>query len=678
MAGLTTAWELSSDAQRDNIASVTVYQRGWRLGGKGASSRGPNGRIEEHGLHVLLGYYHATFAMMQACYDELDRERTRPAAPLRTWSDAVKPSGDISLTERTETGWEPWSTHFSITDEMPGTDGQPVHGQSLGRLGIAEVVRRSFQLIIDFHGSAASRSPGDAAATGGVVLSPSPNRPDEANSEATRLALRAMGLTALAGACELLDQLGDATASLRARNSLLSAVQDTLSSAQDALAATVADGAELRRTRTLVDLVFTNLRGMIADGLLSSTAGFNAIDHLDYREWLSTHGAAAATLDSGLLRGMYDLVFAYREGSGDRPAFAAGLGLDLATRMLLDYRGSIFWKMQAGMGEVIFAPLYEVLRKRGVEFRFFHELEAVNLCEREASVESIRLRQQAGTCTADYDPLIDADGLPAWPCRPNYDQLATMCRDRLDDTESAAHSPIGDDIVELRSGQDFDVAVLAVSIGIIPSVCADLVSSNPRWKAMVDNVGTVSTQALQLWLSSTEAELGWPGPAGTTLSGFRQPFDTWASMSHLIEREDWPNDEQPSTIAYFCSTFDETDHGDGETDDAVRQQAIEFMNTDLRYLWPHAVGDDGFDWQRLVPAAEGMDGQYWRANDDPSDRYVQSLPGSDRFRLRPDESGYSNLFLAGDWTNCGLNAGCIEAATLSGLLAAEAVVRAAP
>ena len=40
-----------------------------------------------------------------------------------------------------------------------------------------------------------------------------------------------------------------------------------------------------------------------------------------------------------------------------------------------------------------------------------------------------------------------------------------------------------------------------------------------------------------------------------------------------------------------------------------------------------------------------------------------------------DESGYDNLFLAGDWTDSGINAGCIEAAVLSGLQAANAVHR---
>ena len=41
MAGLTTAWELSAGDWRAGLDSITVVQRGWRLGGKGASSRDP-------------------------------------------------------------------------------------------------------------------------------------------------------------------------------------------------------------------------------------------------------------------------------------------------------------------------------------------------------------------------------------------------------------------------------------------------------------------------------------------------------------------------------------------------------------------------------------------------------------------------------------------------------------
>ena len=98
MAALTAAFELTEGEWANEFERVTVYQRGWRLGGKGASSRGPNGRIEEHGLHVLLGYYDHTFDVMRRCYDELDRSRSDPSCPIRTWDDAVAPSHSIGAT----------------------------------------------------------------------------------------------------------------------------------------------------------------------------------------------------------------------------------------------------------------------------------------------------------------------------------------------------------------------------------------------------------------------------------------------------------------------------------------------------------------------------------------------------------------------------------------------------
>ena len=115
----------------------------------------------------------------------------------------------------------------------------------------------------------------------------------------------------------------------------------------------------------------------------------------------------------------------------------------------------------------------------------------------------------------------------------------------------------------------------------------------------------------------------------------------------------------------------------------MREEAIAFMDGDLVDVWPMArdVDSGGFRWDTLVGpddevGAERFDNQYWRANVDPSDRYVLSLPGSERYRLRPDESGFENLYLAGDWTDSGLNAGCVEAATISGLQAANSILGA--
>jgi uncharacterized protein with NAD-binding domain and iron-sulfur cluster len=78
-----------------------------------------------------------------------------------------------------------------------------------------------------------------------------------------------------------------------------------------------------------------------------------------------------------------------------------------------------------------------------------------------------------------------------------------------------------------------------------------------------------------------------------------------------------------------------------------------------------------------VARPDRLGAQYYRANLDPSDRYVQSLPGSGRYRLPPGRTGFDNLAVAGDWTACGLDAGCLEAATRSGVLAARAVLSGA-
>jgi uncharacterized protein with NAD-binding domain and iron-sulfur cluster len=205
---------------------------------------------------------------------------------------------------------------------------------------------------------------------------------------------------------------------------------------------------------------------------------------------------------------------------------------------------------------------------------------------------------------------------------------------------------------------------------------------------MVANIATVATQAFQVWLREPEPALGWPHP-GTTMSGYVKPFDTWASMPQIIGAEDWPDEDRPAAIAYFCGALAASwpppageANGLAYSDhhaDRVRARAVDFLDRDLQHLLPGTVGHRGFRWDLLCgrdgqtgPAA--FDTQFWTANVDPSDRYVQSLPGTGRYRLRPDESGYDNLFLAGDWTDSGLNAGCIEAASLSGLQAANAVL----
>ena len=194
---------------------------------------------------------------------------------------------------------------------------------------------------------------------------------------------------------------------------------------------------------------------------------------------------------------------------------------------------------------------------------------------------------------------------------------------------------------------------------------------------MVDHVGTVATRSAQLWFTTSEADLGWTGPVGVTLSGFGETFDTWASMSHLLALESWPPEEAPQSLAYLCSAMPDTDPASGEGE--VRETLVRFLEGEVGSLWPGTRGPSGFPWDKLWDGRsrvgpDRLDAQYVRANLDPSDRYVQSLPGSGRYRMAPGATGLDNLVVAGDWTACGWDAGSMEGATRSAVLAARAVL----
>jgi uncharacterized protein with NAD-binding domain and iron-sulfur cluster len=202
---------------------------------------------------------------------------------------------------------------------------------------------------------------------------------------------------------------------------------------------------------------------------------------------------------------------------------------------------------------------------------------------------------------------------------------------------------------------------------------------------MVDHVETTATQALQVWLREDDRALGWLHP-GVTVSAYEQPLHTWASMPQLIDVECWPAGEGPGSIAYFCGSLRAPDPPEedwrayvAEQRASVRATAIELLEKRLAHLLPATSAGGSFRWELLCgrnghSGPDAIDSQFFLANVDPSDRYVRCVPGSIAYRLRPDESGYDNLVLAGDWTDNGLNAGCIEAATISGLQAANAVL----
>ena len=109
---------------------------------------------------------------------------------------------------------------------------------------------------------------------------------------------------------------------------------------------------------------------------------------------------------------------------------------------------------------------------------------------------------------------------------------------------------------------------------------------------------------------------------------------------------------------------------DHEIEPFLPNAGIEQNGQEVRFRWELLV-----DPQLDAPNDERrFDSQYWKANIQPSERYVLSVPGSTRHRLPAhDQDEFTNLYLAGDWTANGYNIGCVEAATMSGLLAANAI-----
>jgi uncharacterized protein with NAD-binding domain and iron-sulfur cluster len=146
--------------------------------------------------------------------------------------------------------------------------------------------------------------------------------------------------------------------------------------------------------------------------------GYTAIHHLDFIQWLRIHGASEMACSSPLVRGMYDLVFGYEGGDRRRPQFAAGTAISLVTRMFFSYRGAIFWKMRAGMGDVVFARCTRRSPGAGSASSSSTDTE-------QPTITSVALERQIPLAPHldRYQPLVRVAGLPCFPDQPMLDQL---------------------------------------------------------------------------------------------------------------------------------------------------------------------------------------------------------------------------------------------------------------
>ena len=708
VGAIAAAWQITSEPDWQQRYEVTLYQMGWRLGGKGASGRsGPHQRIEEHGLHIWLGFYHNAFRMLQAALTEINAEaapapagNTPPridAGVFLRCEDAFLPHNHVGVYQQFAGQPQPWMVDF------PANDQKPWEGNSLPS------VWSYIQELVRFMGRQA-RDPANRAVYAGESAEPHAQlrawlshtvRTIETNIEPNiELDIEDLALGAGFAALALLEQrVASLTGKVDQHNPLVhQQIATIIAKLQGWIGhelgqKTGHDLASLRHL-LLIDTCLAILCGLFRAGAFDG-AKLNTLDD-EFRVWLRESGALPVTcslVSNPLLRGVYDFVFAFDGGDAqalDTSAnFATAPALRTIFRMCLTYDGAIFWKMRAGMGDTIFTPMYKALAKRGVQFRFFHKVLALELSADGASVARIAMAEQV-TCAQPYRPLLTVRGLDCWPSRPDYDQMSQA--DALRAAETAQGLSLESHwfdwpdarAFKLERGRDFDTVVFGISLGSVPLVGAQLCAASPAWQRMVDQVRTVSTMGYQLWLQPDLQALGWSHGSGI-IDAFDEPLDTWADMSHLLPMENWEglvnrnepvmgSSNAPANIAYFCGALKEgpLDLADKQTPQRAAhtvQAAIDaLLGPTVAKLWPAAVDDNGRFKARWVVES------FQRANIDPSERYVMSVAHSSAARLKANATGFDNLLITGDWIDNGFNAGCVEAAAMAGIEAGNALL----
>jgi uncharacterized protein with NAD-binding domain and iron-sulfur cluster len=686
MGSLTAVYQLTSDPEWTSKYEITIYHMGWRLGGKGASGR--NGavinnmtsqRIEEHGLHLWFGFYDNAFNLIQQCYKDNNRA---PGTPLATWQEAFSGYDAICMQENVDGKWDSWLFEIPPNELTPGNGGK--------RYTIKENIYRLLELIKSLHQSYQQKK------------SPQVQANIQAHTQTEHMSLiRKLVSGIVTEGEDLFADAGDwlLHAALKVaqvfdegilKEVLLKLKEWIVIIAQD-LAKTDAD---LRRIFIEIDLAVVTIKGMISDNVTDK--GFDVINDIDFRDWLQKHGALEVTINSALVQGVYGLVF----GGNRQYTFEAGTALRGLFRLGLTYKGHVYYRMMAGMGDVIFGPMYQVLQKRGVNFQFFNKVTNLGLNAGKTSIATISIDVQATIKTGSntYNPLIVVNGLPSWPCTPDYSQLnegnALQSQNINLESYYSTWKPVSQKI--LNAGTDFDEVILGISIGALPTITKEFTDAD--WQAMLQNVIPVSTVAYQLWMSCSIEQMQYPfADKGLPLLGsYHEPYDTWADMSDLINREAWPAGYVPQNIAYFCGPMPQpyaneilqnAQTGNFNNPDFPAQQtqvaknyAADYLQNLTAHIWPGIwpQGQTQFDYTKLIDLNNGtgsarFDAQFFRANIDPTELYVMSFTNSSKYRLRTDKTAYSNLFITGDWIDNGFNAGCIEATVMSGLQAARAV-----
>jgi uncharacterized protein with NAD-binding domain and iron-sulfur cluster len=688
LSAMTAVYNLSLLPNFEDKYEITVYQLGWRIGGKGASgvNQKMGFRIEEHGLHLWMGFYENAFILMKHVYQQLNREVNQP---LATFDEAFKGQSFMIFAENVFNKWIDWQLNFPNIGGVPG-DGKVPTVEDMMQAGFDDVLRYFKQFR---EGKNEAHIVNNLKAQEHHSIIP----------EGLLHLFKSIENTVAKGTEHAIEKLIVTLGKLMVELAVwteqhfdfhITLLHNLRKWIWDLIGEEVEHNNDARRLWIGIDLFVAIVSGMLKDHVIKIKDGKLALDldlinDVDYIEWLVKHGAdQKITIPSPLIKSMYDGPFAFLKGNVSAPNVEAGTILRIFLRLAFTCKEHFVWRMQAGMGDTIFGPIYECLNKfPNVTFKFFHKAKQLNLSDDHKTINSIEIEKQVDTI-GEYDPQIVVNGLKCWPSEPLYERLneidAAALQDQKINLESSWSSWKSKETICLKHGIDFDEIILGASIESVKELCAPLVNNNKAWQAMAMHVKTVQTQALQWWMNKSPEELN--VIPQKLLSTYCEPLDTFSEMNRLLEREHWPANHQPKYIAYVCGVLDQLEELPPYTDtnfparekERVYQNMKSFFANDVEHLLPATFKNNVFDWNMLIDINDGtkqdrLRAQYYRANIDPSERYVLSVKGSSSYRLTTTGHGVDNLYLTGDWIQNGLNAGFVEGAVVSGLLTAKAI-----
>jgi uncharacterized protein with NAD-binding domain and iron-sulfur cluster len=711
MSALTAAHELTNYDGWQEQYEITIYQTGWRLGGKTATGRGKQDRIEEHGIHILQGWYDTTFRLLRSVYEERKNKNLAPDSPLQDlFKDGLQRNNTTLLTEFIpELGkWVNCPFILPESDDLPG-EGEP--------LDTGQLLRRGCGIMLEF----ALGSPYSADTNwfskwilyhffpkGSTVTSNQgclyPLLKPFLGKKGLLARLLPKSYQHLLEAWHLCQEhiVDDFQ---EHHQKILGALEKYIKKTKHDKLHFTEKEAQSSYLKVMIAFAYYNLKGVLEDVYDFKTQQFNfrAVNDLDYRAWLAKQGAPDWVLQSVFVRFFYTGTFAnlVNEQGG---ALGAGTALQFGINSI-GYKGSFVFQFVYGTGDVMVMPMYEVLKNRGVQFKFFHTIEQVHYGASD-TIENISFAEQVELVVPEYNPIHKVGKLNTWPSEPNYAQITPKEVARLKAGNINLEDPWADWSPfrkgKLQKGVDFDEVILGIPIGTLKTICSEIIEKKPTWQLMVDHVQTTPTQSAQLWLLPSLQELGFNptdwglpsvnGAANVVL--YQNPMYSWLDSSLVLPNENWPANQLPKFLAYYTGPMvlrhplpPFSDHTYPAQEMARLIDSFEqWLNDNMAWFWPAGASisyPNGLDFQLLAhpnnpnttDGYERFIHQYFRANVRPTDHYTLSVPNSEKYRLKTGESGFENLWLCGDWIDFGANVGYIDGAIQSGLQAAQALCK---